>query len=233
MSKRTIAIAGATSGIGLELCNMLLDEGNEIISFSRSQENLPPGVSHQFADWSRADAAPLQWPEKLDGAVYMPGSILLKPFHRLTVAEWEQEMQLNLMGAVRFLQAAYPALKASGNASVVLMSTVAVQTGMPFHASVAAAKGAVEGLARALAAEWAPAIRVNAVAPSLTDTPLAAKLLASPEKREASSKRHPLQRTGTATEIAASIKFLLGADAGWMTGQIIRPDGGMSSLKLL
>jgi 3-oxoacyl-[acyl-carrier protein] reductase len=233
MSKRIFAIAGSTSGIGLELCKMLVDEGNEIISLSRSVQHELQGVMHQQIDWSVADPSHIQLPEHLDGAVYLPGSILLKPFHRLTASEWNQEIQLNLMGAVRFLQAVYPALKAADNASAVLMSTVAVQTGMPFHASVAAAKGAVEGLTRALAAEWAPSIRVNAVAPSLTDTPLAARLLASPEKREASAKRHPLQRIGATSDVAACIKFLLGSETAWMTGQIIRPDGGMSSVKLL
>ncbi|MCA6365369.1 MAG: SDR family oxidoreductase [Bacteroidetes bacterium] len=233
MSKRIVAIAGATSGIGLELCKMLLAEGNEVVSLSRSEQHELPGVIHTQIDWSNQASESVQLPDRIDGAVYLPGSIILKPFHRFTAAEWEQEIQLNFMGAVRFLQAVYPALKTSENASAVLMSTVAVQTGMPFHASVAATKGAVEGLARSLAAEWAPAIRVNVVAPSLTDTPLAARLLASPEKREAAAKRHPLQRIGSASDIAACIRFLLSPDAAWMTGQIIRPDGGMSSVKLL
>ncbi|MCU0432887.1 MAG: SDR family oxidoreductase [Bacteroidia bacterium] len=232
MSQRTIAVAGATSGIGHELCKQLIEEGHSVISLSRSAEFTMPEVTHHTIDWSNETLPSNLLPDKLDGAVYLPGSILLKPFHRITAAEWELELQLNVMGAVRFLQAVYPSLKASGNASVVLMSTVAVQTGMPFHASVAAAKGAVEGLTRALAAEWAPVIRVNAVAPSLTDTPLASKLLASPEKREASAKRHPLQRTATAAEIAATVKFLLSNNASWITGQIIHHDGGISSLRL-
>lgn len=233
MGNRTLLIAGATSGIGLSLATQLLAQGCLVHSMSRSETHPLPGVLHQQIDLATTDVTPEQLPEQLNGLVYCPGSINLKPFHRITAAEWQQELEVNLLGAVRLLQAAYPALKKTDKAAVVLFSTVAVQTGMPFHASVAAAKGAIEGLARALAAEWAPAIRVNVVAPSLTDTPLAARLLSTPEKREASANRHPLRRVGTADEIAATARFLLSDDAGWITGQVLHADGGMAALRLL
>ena len=144
------------------------------------------------------------------------------------MADW----QTNVMGAVRVLQACQNRLKkARRGASVVLFSTVAVTTGMPFHASIAAAKGAVEGLARSLAAEWAPRIRVNVIAPSLTDTGLAADLLDGEAKREAAAQRHPLKRIGTPAEVADLAVFLLGDAAGWMTGQVIGVDGGVSALR--
>ncbi|OYV04206.1 MAG: hypothetical protein CFE26_18160 [Verrucomicrobiales bacterium VVV1] len=130
------------------------------------------------------------------------------------------------------IQAALPSLKASPSASIVLFSTVAVAQGMPFHASIAAAKGAVEGLTRSMAAEFAPKIRVNAIAPSLTDTPLASPLLNSDVKRESAAKRHPLQRIGEPDEIAALIAFLLSDASRSLSGQIFRPDGGLSSLRL-
>jgi NAD(P)-dependent dehydrogenase (short-subunit alcohol dehydrogenase family) len=135
---------------------------------------------------------------------------------------------------VRFLQACQPRLRGQGGspASVVLFSTVAVGQGMPMHASVAAAKGAVEGLVRSLAAEWAPKIRVNAIAPALTDTPLAARLLSSPEKREALASRYPLKRIGTPADAAAVARFLLSEESGWMTGQVLGVDGGMSTLRV-
>ncbi|MEZ4988427.1 MAG: SDR family oxidoreductase [Saprospiraceae bacterium] len=158
----------------------------------------------------------------------MPGSINLKPFRSLKPDAFREELELNLMGAVRCLQAVEKRFKGAAQASVVLFSTVAVQRGMPFHASIAAAKGAVEGLTRALAAEWAPQVRVNAIAPSLTDTPLAEKLLNTPEKMQAAAERHPLQRYGAAAEIAALACFLLGKEAGFITGQIIHADGGKS-----
>jgi len=134
---------------------------------------------------------------------------------------------------VRFLQACQPRLKGpdGGPASVVLFSTVAVGQGMPMHASVAAAKGAVEGLMRSLAAEWAPKVRVNAIAPALIDTPLAAKLLSSPDKREAFAARYPLKRIGEPADVAALARFLLSAESGWMTGQVFGVDGGMSTLR--
>jgi NAD(P)-dependent dehydrogenase (short-subunit alcohol dehydrogenase family) len=120
--------------------------------------------------------------------------------------------------------------RSKNGAAIVLFSTVAVQTGLPFHASIASAKGAVEGLTRSLAAELAPKIRVNAVAPSLTDTPLAAQLLSSDDKRSASAKRHPLKRIGTPEDIANTALFLLEDSSAWMTGQIIGVDGGLGTV---
>lgn len=142
------------------------------------------------------------------------------------------EMDVNFFGAVKTLQACLKSLKKSEAASVVLYSTVAVQTGMSFHAGIASAKGAVEGLVRSLAAEWAPSqVRVNAIAPSLTDTPLAKQLVSTEEKRAASDKRHPLGRIGTPKDIADATLFLLSNQSSWVTGQILHIDGGMSSLK--
>jgi NAD(P)-dependent dehydrogenase (short-subunit alcohol dehydrogenase family) len=138
---------------------------------------------------------------------------------------------VNLFGAIAALQSALPALKASGNASVVLFSTVAVAQGMPMHASISAAKGAVEGLAKSLAAEWAPLIRVNVIAPSLTDTPLAGALLNSDLKKEAAAKRHPLQQVGRSEDMAALVAHLLSGHARFMTGQVLHVDGGLSSVR--
>jgi NAD(P)-dependent dehydrogenase (short-subunit alcohol dehydrogenase family) len=233
MNNRNIVVAGATSGIGLELSKLLVAGHDNVYSYSRSETHPETAVQHTSINLSTAAPEITQLPETINGLVYCPGSINLKPFHRISADEWLQELNVNLLGAVRLLQAAHSGLKKSGAASVVLFSTVAVQTGMPFHAAVSASKGAVEGLARSLAAEWAPDIRVNVIAPSLTDTPLAAKLLSTPEKRDAGAQRHPLRRIGTAAEMAATAKFLLSNDASWITGQVIHADGGMSALRLL
>jgi NAD(P)-dependent dehydrogenase (short-subunit alcohol dehydrogenase family) len=189
-------------------------EGTAAVDFSTDFEELP-GL-----------------PEIIDGVVYCPGTINLKPFHRISIADFKQEMEVNFYGAIRLLQACLKGLKKSSSPSVVLYSTVAVQTGMGFHAGIASAKGAVEGLTRSLAAEWAPnKIRVNAIAPSLTETPLASALLSTPEKKEASDKRHPLGRVGRPEDIAEATVFLLSEKSSWMTGQILHLDGGMSHLK--
>ena len=175
MSKH-IAIIGGTSGIGRATIDHLKSKGYILHVACRSPERLADtGISAQVFEANAPGS--LVWPEKLDGLVYFPGTIQLKPFHRLTAEDFQKDFQVNLLGAVAALQSALPALKASGNASVILFSTVAVSQGMPMHASIASAKGAVEGLTRSLAAEWAPVIRVNAIAPSLTDTPLASALL--------------------------------------------------------
>jgi len=230
MSKH-IAIIGGTSGIGRETLKRLKSQGHALHVACRSSEKLAElDIQPQLFD--ALSPSSLVWPEKLDGLIYFPGTIQLKPFHRLTAEDFQKDFQVNLLGAVAALQSALPALKASGNASVVLFSTVAVSQGMPMHASIASAKGAVEGLTRSLAAEWAPVIRVNAIAPSLTDTPLAAGLLNSDLKKEASAKRHPLQRIGSPDEFAELTEFLLSDAARFMTGQIIHVDGGLSSVKL-
>lgn len=229
MSK-SILIIGASSGIGRSLAEQLLTQGYHVISASRSNPNLP-GVEHH--DWTAPAAFPKEiLPPVLHGVVYCPGTISLKPFHRFTMADFTSDFEVNTLGAVQVLQAAFGSLKAAGESSVVLFSTVAVQTGMSFHASVAASKGAIEGITRSLAAEWAPnKIRVNAIAPSLTQTPLANALLSTPEKVEASNKRHPLGRVGQAVDVANLAHFLLSDQSTWLTGQVIGLDGGMGSLK--
>ena len=228
---KNIAIIGGTSGIGSATVSRLKSQGHALHVACRSSEKLTDlDIQPQLFD--ALSPSSLVWPEKLDGLVYFPGTIQLKPFHRLTTEDFQKDFQVNLLGAVAALQSALPSLKASGNASVVLFSTVAVSQGMPMHASIASAKGAVEGLTRSLAAEWAPVIRVNAIAPSLTDTPLAAGLLNSDLKKEASAKRHPLQRIGSPDEFAELTEFLLSDAARFMTGQIIHVNGGLSSVKL-
>jgi NAD(P)-dependent dehydrogenase (short-subunit alcohol dehydrogenase family) len=201
---------------------------------SRTHDQLADlsGVHHLTLDVT-ADSLDLEGlPEVLNGMVYCPGTIQLKPFQRITIDEFVEDLQVNFLGAVRTIQACLTRLrKSKTGASVVLFSTVAVKTGMPFHASVAGAKAAVEGLTRSLAAEFAPRIRFNAIAPSLTDTPLAQDLLSSEEKRQASADRHPLKRIGTPQEIAGLAIYLLSNSSAWLTGQIIHIDGGMSALR--
>ena len=197
------------------------------------QPDEPPNLIHTRCDLSAEEPTFSQVEEPLDGLAYLPGTINLKPFHLLRRKDFVQDLEVNYLGAVKTLQHYLPQLRKADSASIVLMSTVAVQTGLAFHASVAGAKGAVEGLTRALAAELAPKIRVNAVAPSLTDTPLAGSLLNQPAKRDSASRRHPLQRVGTPADIASAVRFLLTEDSGWITGQIMAVDGGLSRIRTL
>lgn len=231
---RKLLIAGGNSGIGLATATRL-SKNDDVTCLVRTPGPLEDlSVTTHPYDAVDSDAE-LPIPDSLDGLVYFPGSINLKPFARLSDEDFMNDLELNLMGAIRLIRAAIPALKKSEQttASIVLFSTVAVGTGMTFHTSVAAAKGALEGLGRSLAAELAPKIRVNLIAPSLTDTPMAAHLLGSDDKVEASKARHPLKQIGNPDEFAAAVDFLLSEDAGFMTGQILRLDGGLSSLKLL
>eukprot|EP01093_Parvamoeba_rugata_P002745 TRINITY_DN1341_c0_g4_i1.p1 TRINITY_DN1341_c0_g4~~TRINITY_DN1341_c0_g4_i1.p1 ORF type:complete len:183 (+),score=36.06 TRINITY_DN1341_c0_g4_i1:195-743(+) len=169
-------------------------------------------------------------PETLDGFVYCPGSINLKPFKMMSLETIKEDMQLNFFAMVNVIKEIIS--KMNEGSSMVFFSTVAVGTGMPFHTSVAAAKGAIEGFAKSLAAEYAPRVRVNVVAPSLVDTPLAKRLLNNDNKRELMSDRHPLKRVGNAEDIANTAVFLLSDKSSWMTGQIIGVDGGLSTLNV-
>lgn len=229
MSKQILLIGG-NSGMGMASAMKLKDEGHDLRAAARSPEPLTNlGIPTQPFDAGKDVEFDL--PDQLDGLVYFPGTISLKPFHRLSEQDFLNDLQVNLLGAAKAIQAALPALKKSESASIVLFSTVAVAQGMAFHASIAAAKGAVEGLAKSLAAELAPKIRVNVIAPSLTDTPLAENLLSSDEKKEASAKRHPLNQVGDPEDLAKLVSFLMSDASKFMSGQILRPDGGLSSLR--
>ena len=234
MDDKNILIVGGSSGIGLELVKVLRQNHHEIYVGSRTADTLAEvsGVHHIPMDVT-ADTLDLDTlPKTLQGLVYCPGTIVLKPFQRLTIDDFKNDFNINLLGAVKVIQGCIKLLKKSpSGASIVFFSTVAVSTGMPFHASVGSAKAAIEGLTRSLAAEFAPRIRVNAIAPSLTDTPLAQNLLSSEEKRKASANRHPLKRIGSPQEIARSAAYLLSDDSAWISGQILPIDGGMSSLR--
>lgn len=227
-------IVGASSGIGRAITEKLYAQGHALWVITRSPEALAHLLHLQFVtpdflsnDW-QADGLP----EHLDGVVYAPGTINLKPFRALKADDFRNDFEINVVGAVKVIQAALKALKNSKQASILLFSTVAVGQGMSYHSSVAASKAAVEGLTRSLSAELAPGIRVNAIAPSLTETPLAARLLSTPEKIESSAKRHPLQRIGQADDIAALGCFLLGDEASWITGQVMAVDGGLSRVRI-
>ena len=231
IENKNILIIGGSSGIGLALAE-LLSSRNSVYVASRSSESLSQlKVNHITYDATSDELDVSQLPDNLHGFVYCPGSINLRPFKGLKTEAFINDFELNVIGAVNALKSVLNLLNASGNASVVFFSTVAVQTGMPFHSSVAASKGAIEGLTRSLAAEFAPKIRVNAIAPSLVDTPLASKFLNNELKLEKANERHPLGRVGNAQEIAKATAFLLGEESGWMTGNIVQLDGGIGNLK--
>lgn len=234
MSESNYLVVGGSSGIGLEIVNQLSGRSDNVTVLSRSRGQLAntDGVEHIALDVTKDDLDSISLPDVIDGMAYCPGTIRLKPFRRLGSDDLLEDLQVNYLGAVRTIQACLTRLrKAPQGGSVVLFSTVAVQTGMPFHASIAGAKGAVEGLTRSLAAELAPHIRFNAIAPSLTDTPLAQDLLASSDKQKAAAERHPLKRVGSPAEVARLAVGLLSDDYGWMTGQVIAIDGGMGSVR--
>ncbi len=231
---KTYLVVGGTSGIGLETTK-LLRQNNRVVVLSRNNKNLDGlnNVEFHSADVTKpADELP-QIDGLINGLVYCPGTINLKPLKSLKIEDFQNDFDINLLGAVKVINKYFNNLKSAEKSSIVMFSTVAVQTGMQYHASIASAKGAVEGLTRSLAAEFAPNIRVNCIAPSITNTPLAEKLLNNETKIKASEERHPLKRIGNAKEIAETVAFLLSDSASFITGQIIKVDGGISSIKNL
>ncbi len=234
MGDKHFLVVGGSSGIGFEMVKLLREKGHAVTVLSRSEKELSSlsGVKHVQVDVVKDEIDAGMLPDAIHGIAYCPGSINLKQFRSLKPDDFREDFEINVIGAVKVLTAARVALKKAGHAGIVLFSTVAVFQGMPFHASVAAAKGAIEGLMKALAAEWAPKIRVNCIAPSLTDTPMAHHLISKPERRDASDKRHPLRRIGKPEEIAGLAAYLLSEEAAWITGQVFGIDGGLSTLRV-
>ncbi len=226
-------VIGGSSGIGKTLTEELAQAGHQVYASYNTHPASSSGNINYFqldvlSDYMNFDSIP----DQIDGLVYCPGSINLLPFHRIKPADFTNDYELQVVGAIKVLQNTMDRLKKSeGISSVVFLSTVAVQSGFNFHSQVSASKGAIEGLTRALAAEWAPKIRVNAVAPSLTDTPLAGKLLSNDQKKEANAERHPMKRVGSSHDISSIVSFLLSDQSSWITGQVLPVDGGMSVIR--
>ena len=232
LENKNIFIVGGSNGIGLSLIKQISSKNN-IYSASRNDNNLNDYnvkyIKYDSVNDLEIDTSIL--PEKIDGFVYCPGSINLRPFNTLKTESFLEDYKINFLGAIKSLKIILPLMQKSDNSSIVFFSTVAVSTGMPFHSSISSSKGAIEGLTRSLAAEFAPKIRVNSIAPSIVKTNLSEKFLNSDLKIEKASERHPLGRIGKVEEISKLTSYLLSDDSSWVTGQVINIDGGIGSIR--
>ena len=227
--KKNILLIGGSSGIGLSLVIQISQDHNVYVA-CRSNNSLPENVNYINYDVLNDELDSSLFPETIDSFIYLPGSINLRPFKSLSIESFKEDLEINFIGLIKSLKSVLKNLTASNSASIVLFSTVAVQRGMPFHSSVSSSKGAIEGLAKSLAAELSPKIRVNVIAPSLVNTPLANRFLNNDIKIEKSANRHPLKRIGSASDIANLIDYLISDKSSWITGQIIAVDGGLSTI---
>ncbi|MEQ8364742.1 MAG: SDR family oxidoreductase [Cyclobacteriaceae bacterium] len=229
---KNYVIIGGSSGIGKELVNLLEgQEANILATYNKNEINSRQNVKYVKFDTLTDNLNSDDLPEEIHGLAYCPGSINLKPFHRFTEDDFIADFKLQVLGATKVIQHLLPRIKKSKDASILLFSTVAVQSGFSFHSQVAMSKGAIEGLTRSLAAELSPTIRVNAIAPSITNTNLARPFLSTPEKVNLQSEKNPLKKIGDAKDIAEAAVYLLTPKSSWVTGQILHVDGGFSNLK--
>jgi NAD(P)-dependent dehydrogenase (short-subunit alcohol dehydrogenase family) len=231
LKDKHFVIVGGSSGIGQGITRHLLDHSANVTVISRTWEHSDDlaGARHLAIDVTKDDVPAGELPAVIDGLAYCPGSIRLRSFRGLSLDAFREDFELNVVGAVKCIQAAMKGLRAADQSSLVLFSTVAVGLGLPLHASVAASKAGVEALARTLAAELSPKVRVNCIAPALVNTPLAEQFFGDPEKEKAMAARYPLQRTGKIEDVASMGYYLL-TDGPWITGQTIGIDGGMSTI---
>ena len=229
----SFVVVGGSKGMGFGIVQRLLDEGHSVTVLSRTGDNLQglSNLTHVALDVTKDDITADMLPDEIKGLAYCPGSINLRSFRSLKPETFRDDFELNVVGAVKTIQAALKGLKAAAPSSVVLFSTVAVGQGMPMHASVAASKGAIEGIARTLAAELSPETRVNCIAPALTNTPLTERFFSDDAKAAKLAERYPLRRTGTVDDLAAMGHFLLSDKSTWITGQTLGIDGGMSTVR--
>ena len=225
-----LIVIGGSKGIGNAIVTSLLSSYDEIVNVSRSE----PSESHPNLTHHSCDVLKDELPEvdSADGLVYCPGSINLKPINRLSIDDFKNDFEINVIGAVKAIQKYLPALKKGNNPAIVLFSTVASKLGMPFHASVAASKSAVEGLTKSVGAELAPTVRINAIAPTVTDTDLASKLLRNDSMIEKMTDRHPLKKFLKPEEVAEMAGFLLSDKAASLSGQVFEMDCGIVSFKI-
>ena len=225
---RHILIIGGTKGIGKAIIDLLIEE-NKITCMSRNASD----YNHENYNHIQLDATLDNFPdlEKIDSLVYCPGSINLKPISTLSIEDFRNDFELNVIGAVKSIKKYLPLLKKGENPSILLFSTVATKLGMPYHASVSASKSAIDGIVKTLGAELAPKIRINAIAPTITNTELASKILRNEKVLENMIERHPLKKILSASEVAKMAKFLISNDGSSISGQIINMDAGIVSFK--